>query len=370
MRVAYLCNTFGQPDHDRCAALAGAGVELLTLDWAREDTEYRWETTDKGWDAHVTLPVKARGLGSSLVAFGRLMRTLARFGPVVVLVYGYHNPAFFLCAAICALFGVTMLTMNDSRFSDYRRNATQDAMKQLMLLPYRGCLAASQAAADYSRFLGLDRIAIYRCAIDTARVERTSRPTFEATAFGDRAFLIVSRFVAKKNLPTLLDAYGDYVERSARPRSLVLIGYGPLEQALRDQVAADPRLASNVDIVGFVSVSQVPSYIGAALCLVLPSLSDQFGIVVTEALASGVPVIVSSNCGAADMIQSWRNGFVYEAEQKPVLTRALIEMDGPEDRWREMSANARASAAQADVARFIEALREVLPERQRAALPA
>ena len=48
MRVAYLCNTFGQPDHDRCAAMGAAGLDLLSIDWAREDTEYRWETTDKG----------------------------------------------------------------------------------------------------------------------------------------------------------------------------------------------------------------------------------------------------------------------------------------------------------------------------------
>lgn len=370
MRVAYLCNTFGQPDHDRCAAMGAAGYDLLSIDWAREDSEYRWETTDKNWAAHLTLPVRVGGLRSPLGAFWRMMQALMRFRPNVILVYGYHNPAFFFCAAICALFGVTMLTMNDSRFSDYRRNATMDAAKQLMLMPYRGCLAASQAAADYMRFLGTDRIALYRCAIDTARVARASQPVFEATSFDDRTFLIVSRFVEKKNLFGMLEAYGDYVAAVEKPRRLLLVGYGPLEQALRDHVAAEPRLARQVNVVGFVSVSGVPAYIGAALCLVLPSLSDQFGIVVTEALASGVPVIVSSNCGAADLVHSWSNGFVYQAEQKQVLTRAMIEVDGAEATWRTMSDNARESASQADVSHFLEALRFLLPDRLKAAVPA
>jgi glycosyltransferase involved in cell wall biosynthesis len=346
-----------------------AGLDLLSIDWAREDTEYRWETPDRNWRAHLTLPVKVGGLGSPLVAFLRLMRALMRFRPNVILVYGYHNPAFFFCAAICALFGVTMLTMNDSRFSDYPRNATTDAAKQLMLVPYRGCLAASQAAADYTRFLGVKRIALYRCAIDTARVAHASQPAFDSTAYADRGFLIVSRFVEKKNLFRLLDAYGQYVAEVPRPRRLVLIGYGPLEQALRERVAGSPGLSHHVDVVGFISVSKVPEYIGAALCLILPSLSDQFGIVVTEALAGGVPAIVSSNCGATDLIRPWRNGFVYEAEQTDVLTRAMIEMDGPEERWKAMSDDARASAVQGDVARFLEGLRSLLPGRLQAAMP-
>lgn len=299
-----------------------------------------------------------------------MMQALMRFRPNVILVYGYHNPAFFFCAAICALFGVTMLTMNDSRFSDYRRNATQDAAKQLMLAPYRGCLAASQAAADYTRFLGVDRIAVYRCAIDTARVARASRPAFEATAFADRTFLVVSRFVEKKNLFRLLDAYGQYAAGAKRPRRLVLIGYGPMEQALRDRVAGSPDLAGKVDVVGFVGVSKVPEYIGAALCLILPSLADQFGIVVTEALASAVPVIVSSNCGAADMVEPWSNGHVVNPEQTGALAAAMTEMDGPQDRWKAMSDKARASASQADVSRFLEALRSLLPDRLKAAVPA
>lgn len=350
--------------------MGAAGYDLFSIDWARADSEYRWETTDKTWGAHLTLPVQVGGLRSPLGAFLRMMRALMRFRPNVILVYGYHNPAFFFCAAVCALFGVTMLTMNDSRFSDYRRRATRDALKQVMLWPYRGCLAASQAAADYTRFLGVDRTAIYYCAIDTARVERVSRPAFEAARFAGRPFLIVSRFVEKKNLFRMLDAYADYVRQSKRPRALKLIGYGPLEQTLRSYVADNVLLADHVEVVGFVSVSRVPQYIGGALCLILPSLSDQFGIVVTEALASGVPAIVSSNCGAADLVRSWRNGFVYEAERTDVLTRALLEMDGPEDRWRAMSDDARASAKQADVSRFLEALRSLLPDRLKAAVPA
>lgn len=349
--------------------MASAGLEVLSVDWARQDTEYIWEETAKTWAGHRTLPV-AGGLGSQFSPLGRLIAALWRFRPQVVIVYGYHNPAFFLCAALAALCGVTLLTMNDSRFRDYDRSASVDFGKQVMLAPYRACLAGSRDAAAYARFLGLRRIETYHCAIDTARVRAASRPDFERTSFADRTFLVVSRFVEKKNLFRLLDAFEAYAARGAATRRLVLVGYGPLEQQLRDRVAASPVLSARTDVVGYVGVSSVPRYLGAALCLILPSLSDQFGIVVAEALSSAVPVIVSSNCGAADLVHPWKNGFVVDPEQTETLTRAMIEMDGDEACWNEMSRSALDSAASADVSRFLNALRSLLPARLQAAMPA
>lgn len=369
MRVAYLCNTFGQPDHDRCSAMGAAGLEVLSIDWARQDTEYLWEDTAKDWAGHLTLSV-AGGVLAQGEPLGRLISALWRFRPQVVIVYGYHNPAFFLCAALAALCGVTLLTMNDSRFRDYDRSASLDFGKQIMLAPYRGCMAGSRDAAAYARFLGVRRVETYNCAINTARVGAASRPAFERTPFADRTFLVVSRFVEKKNLFRLLDAFEAYAARAEATRRLVLVGYGPLEQQLRDRVAASPVLSARTDVVGYVEVSRVPSYLGAALCLILPSVSDQFGIVVAEALASAVPVIVSSNCGAADLVRPWRNGYVIDPEQTETLTRAMIEIDGDEAGWIGMSRAAQASAGPADVSRFLAAMRSLLPARLQAAMPA
>jgi len=369
MRVAYLCNTFGQPDHDRCTAMTRAGLTVQSFDWARADTEYRWENTQKDWSGHHLIPV-AGGAASSFAGLARLCSRLLSARPQLLIVYGYHNRAFFLAAILMRLFGVSLVTMNDSRFSDYSRTIPKDVLKAIMLLPYRGCLAASRAAAGYAHFLGLKRIAVYHCAVDVDRIASGAETAFNQTAFSDRAFLIVSRFVEKKNLVRMLDAYELYLGRTSTPRKLRLVGYGPMEAQLRDRVVASPLLSQHVEIVGFVTVSRVPEYIGAALCLVLPSLSDQFGIVVTEALSCGVPAIVSSNCGAADLIHSWGNGHVVDPEQTDSLSRALTEIDTDEDTWRGLSDAARASAGQADVAVFLSGLKSLLPPRLQALWPA
>ena len=369
MRVAYLCNTFGQPDYDRCLAMADARLDLLTIDWARRDSEYRWEVTEKHWSKHLTLPISG-GLVPSSAALWTLLKSLVQFRPEVIIVYGYHNPAFFICAVLFSLFGVSLLTMNDSRFSDYSRTVPIDLLKAMLLIPYRGCLAASRAAADYARFLGLQMVEIYHCAVDVERITSRSRAPYERTAFQDRAFLVVSRFVDKKNLFRLLDAYAGYVAQATAPRGLKLIGYGPLEADIKSKVEASPTLKEHVEIVGYVGVSRVPEYLGAALCLILPSLSDQFGIVVTEALASAVPVIVSSNCGAADLVEPWRNGYIVDPEQVGALTHAMTEIDDSETAWNIMSENALASARAADVSVFLQGIRALLPETRQVALSA
>ncbi|NBB52501.1 glycosyltransferase [Rhizobium sp. CRIBSB] len=369
MRVAYLCNTFGQPDHDRCAAMTRAGLTVQSFDWARADTEYRWENTTKDWAGHHLIPVGGKG-ASSLAGLVRLISGLLSARPQVAIIYGYHNRAFFLAAILLRLIGVSSVTMNDSRFSDYSRTLPKDVLKAIMLLPYRGCLAASRAAAHYAHFLGLRRVEVYHCAVDVKRIAAGSAAAFQQTAFADRAFLVVSRFVEKKNLARLLDAYERYLEQAGAPRNLRLVGYGPMEAEIRDRVAASPLLSRHVEIVGFVTVSRVPEYIGSALCLVLPSLSDQFGIVVTEALACGVPAIVSSNCGAADLVHSWGNGHVVDPEQTDSLSRALIAIDTDEATWRGLSDAARVSADEADVAVFLSGLKSLLPPRLQSLWPA
>lgn len=104
----------------------------------------------------------------------------------------------------------------------------------------------------------------------------------------------VGRLVAMKGIDCLLESWkAANLSDSAR---LVFVGRGPMENAIRVASASDPRIR----LIGPVPLSQVPTVMASLDVLVLPSLttrdcSEQFGRVIAEAMASGVPVIASDS---------------------------------------------------------------------------
>ena len=222
-------------------------------------------------------------------------------------------------------------------------------------------------AADYARFLGKGRVELYACAIDTGRVSGGAARAFRETAFEARYFLVVARFVPKKNHLALLDLYEAYLARAARPRRLKLVGYGVLEGEIAARIAGSELLARFVSVEGYRPAREMPEVMGRALALLLPSVEEQFGIVVTEALASGIPVVLSPACGAAVLVEDFVNGFVLEPGNTEGWVAALERM-GSEAEWRRMSGRCLAAARGADTAVFVGAMerlqRAVRPRRK------
>jgi glycosyltransferase involved in cell wall biosynthesis len=85
----------------------------------------------------------------------------------------------------------------------------------------------------------------------------------------------------------------------------------------------------------------IPRRLARADLLVLPSRWDGWGVVVNEALAVGVPVIVSDQCGVADLIQPGINGFVFRSEDVDDLRQVLRQFLDSRNQWPAMQSAAR-----------------------------
>jgi glycosyltransferase involved in cell wall biosynthesis len=98
--------------------------------------------------------------------------------------------------------------------------------------------------------------------------------------------------------------------------------------------------------------------------LVLPSISEAFGLVVTEALSCGLPVIVTPNVGASDLICDGRDGFVVPVCSAEAIADRLNALNLDRELLADMSRNAQATAAR----RPWEIYRETWAETMKAAL--
>lgn len=118
-----------------------------------------------------------------------------------------------------------------------------------------------------------------------------------------------------------------------------------------------------VEVLGPVSQSRLFELMQSADVLALPTLIDSFGMVVTEALAHGLPVITTTNAGAADLIDEDVNGWILPAGDIEALTARLVWCADHRERLQEMRDATRQSTRQHTWLEFRQRMRETLSAR-------
>ena len=106
---------------------------------------------------------------------------------------------------------------------------------------------------------------------------------------------------------------------------MILVGDGALLETCRNTITANKL--TNVHLVGFKTRASYPAYYAAADVVVFPSEYETWGLVVNEAMACGLPCIVSDAIGAAaDMILEGKTGFTHPMGDVPRLAELMIFM--------------------------------------------
>ena len=154
-------------------------------------------------------------------------------------------------------------------------------------------------------------------------------------------FVYVGPVSVRKGAHYLLRAW-----RRVHGRGHELHFYG--KPLLPDAVLAEAKAAPGGDSITFhgsIPASELPAVYQGASALVLPTLCDGFGAVISEALANGLPVITTRNAGAADEVTDGRSGFVIPARSEDALVETLQRCIEDPTRLFDMRRNALADAA-------------------------
>jgi len=171
---------------------------------------------------------------------------------------------------------------------------------------------------------------------------------------GPLKILFVGALIQRKGIGYLLDA----VDRLGAQVELTLIGTRFAPNARVDEACRRGRWIETMPH------DQVLEVMKNSDVLVLPSLSEAFGLVVTEALACGLPVIITPNVGAGDLVADGREGFIVPICSHEAIAERLDTLNRDRELLAAMSQNARATAAQRPWAvyrkQWVEALRGAL----------
>jgi L-malate glycosyltransferase len=375
--LVFVWEKFGPYHMDRCEALAeyfGAKQDIVGIEIASHGDIYRWDPTGPGKNFRkITLfPDVSREVLSTWRYFSTLLVACLRLRAKHIFVCGFELPPIFLTAICLRLLGRNVVIMQDSKFDDKQRTLFKEGIKALFYRPYSAALVGTPRTKSYLEFLGMAPARVF-VGYDTLSLDRIRRlageePAPRGVAHADRHFTVIARFVTQKNLGLALEAYAGY--RRARPssrRELHLCGAGELEDALKDRVA---QLGiDGVRFRGYLQEEDIAKTLARTLALVLPSIEEPFGLVVNEALALGVPVIVSDNCGARDLlVRQGVNGHVIEPDNVEGLSHLMDLLDRDAGEWTRLALNTQKFLAPADTGLFVSTVETIVAALSRRSL--
>jgi 1,2-diacylglycerol 3-alpha-glucosyltransferase len=439
-RVAVLFERLGPYHHARLNA-AGRQMRVFGLEACGVENTYAWEKVEGAASfTRLTLTDRHSQNASWRKELHRqTWKALDETKPQAVAVPGWASTEALSALSWCLRTKTPAVMMSESTEWDERREPLKEWVKRRLVGLCSAALVGGTPHADYLKKLGLppERVFLGYDAVDNdyfeekaeklkvesgkqkpvvsgqesqisgqqsgvssqqeeARNRSTStglRPPSPQSGEGSlpqKFFLASARFIEKKNLARLLQAYalyrtlarksetGDRRSESANqkvenrnqtsdlcpppsaPWSLVLLGDGPLKSDLCHLIS-DLRLDAHVHLPGFKQYHELPVYYGLASAFVHASTTEQWGLVVNEAMASGLPVLVSNRCGCAqDLVKEGVNGFTFDPCNIEQLAQLMLKLSTLNNQLSTLGSASRELISQWGPERFASGLKSAV----------
>jgi glycosyltransferase involved in cell wall biosynthesis len=269
---------------------------------------------------------------------------LRKANPDVIVCGGYNYLASWQALRWDRRNHVPFLLWCESTANDHRSGHRMvESLKKNFFDKCDGCVVPGTAAAEYARQMGVssEHIFIAPNAVDNelfasrADNARRNAPRIRAELnLPAHYFLFSGRLVKSKGVFELWEAYGSLNENLRSQFGLVFAGDGPLRSELES--IAKSICPGTLRFAGFKQRDELASYYGLADCLVFPTHSDPWGLVVNEAMACGLPVICGQAAGCvADLVKS--NGRLIDSRNVDQLVHAMKEVASDAELRRQMS---------------------------------
>jgi glycosyltransferase involved in cell wall biosynthesis len=351
-------------------AANGSGFSVHGLELFRRSGIYDYRAQEEAGEV-VHLDVGAHEMGFYPANMLRqAVPALLRLKPDVVFAPSYWHWSLMLNLS-ARLRGARVVMMNETHGGTERATGARRWLKRQIVRRFHAGLVGGEPHRRYFAGLGLpaDRIFPGYDVVDNGYFrERADEARAGAAAVRERLglppdyILSLGRMVPKKNLPRLVTAFARLRQPAGRPVHLVMIGTGetereiraaatgaglPTVEHLRAEGGPEPRpdydpAVPAVHFYGFRQVDENPAFYALARAFVLPSLYEEWGLVVNEAMACATPVVASRTLGSAeDLVLDGSTGLRIDPADTDELAAALQRFVDDADWARRIGEQAR-----------------------------
>ncbi|MDH4027215.1 MAG: glycosyltransferase family 4 protein [Nitrospirota bacterium] len=247
--------------------------------------------------------------------------------PDVIMFMGYKAWTIIYAALAAKKRGVPTILHSDSTSNDHQRRRWKESAKKLVIgRLFDGAFVAGTRSASYATSLGIPENLIWKGVdvVDNSHFLTVNKSWQPPDNFPSTYFITVARLSPEKNISRLLSAFESYRLKGGR-WGLVVAGTGPAEHVLKKSVPEN--ISAFIRWHGWARYNELPSLYQGASCFILPSISEPWGLVVNEAMASGLPVLVSSNCGCVpELCHAGVNGYSFDPYDVEQLSELMLLM--------------------------------------------
>lgn len=242
---------------------------------------------------------------------------LKALDPEILIISGYNLVAYVVGFLWAKYFDKKIILWSSSNEEDKYRLFPLELIKRALVKRCDAANVYGTRSRDYLIKLGMDKRDIFIKGnvtnndfyySETMKAKEKRAELCKELNIPARNFLYLGRFSKEKNLKHLLGSYG---ELQSEEWGMILVGDGPQKDEITKFI--DDNMIARVYMPGFKQKQDIPTYLAVSDVLVLPSISETWGLVVNEAMASALPVLVSKRCGCyPDLIQEGKNGFSFD----------------------------------------------------------
>lgn len=256
--------------------------------------------------------------------------------PDIVFISGWNEKSSHYLLFICQIKKIPVVMLSDSRYKSIKRNIFFEFIKKILLKGCSSAIVAGKESEDYLIRLGFKSSDIFK-PYDV--VDNKYFFSSDNSRVFNKYILCVSRFLKCKNHIKLLKAFEAY-KNNGGYLNLKLIGSGPEKENI---IRTKEKLscAKNISIENWKNISELKNYYSKAKVFVLFSTGDTWGLVINEAMASGLPCIVSKECGCyVDLIKDKNTGWGVNPENEVQLKNIFCKIDKiPKEQFLEKQRN-------------------------------
>lgn len=308
---------------------------------------------------HCLFPIQKMEEIEPIVANKALRKKLDHINPDVVIAGAIAFPSGAAAVRWAAENKKKVIIFDDARPEDVKRNWLINAIKKIIYHNVDAilCPAPSHATGfikwgfkNEEIFYGVDVVDNELFGIiDSGIHEHT-----ETDEILQPYLLAVGRQIEKKNWIDLIRAFVIYKKANIESSlNLVFIGDGPLHHSLVEVSESEQR--QDIIFIPFVLQYVLVQYYHQARGLILPSrYGETWGLVVNEAMAAGLPVLVSRECGCAQtLVREGINGWTFDPNNLKEMSDAIKKLDqlSPQQ-WENMSLSSAEIIKDWDLSRF------------------